>query len=98
LPPDMVDAERALAMGLLNRVVPAEQLMDTAYEFAERIAANAPLAVFATQQSAVGGLALDLDSAYDNETALSARIFATEDAKEGPRAFAEKLPPRWQGR
>src|ERR1700739_1093041 len=95
---DMVDAERALAMGLVNRVVPADQLMDTAYNHAERIAANAPLAVFATKQSAVEGLALDLDSAYDNETRHSDRVFATEDAKEGPRAFAEKRPPRWQAR
>ena len=95
---DMVDAERALAMGLLNRVVPADQLMDTAYGYAERIATNAPLAVFATKQSAVEGLALDLESAYENETRHSDRVFATEDAKEGPRAFAEKRPPRWRAR
>ena len=48
-------------MGLLNQVVPADQLMDTAYDYAERIAANAPLAVSATKQSAVEGLALDLE-------------------------------------
>jgi enoyl-CoA hydratase len=95
---DMVDAERALAMGLINRVVPAAQLMDAAYEFAARIAVNAPLAVFATKQSAVEGLALDLKSAYDNETLHSNRVFETEDAKEGPRAFAEKRAPRWQAR
>ncbi len=95
---DMVDAQRALAMGLLNQVVPADQLMATAYDYAERIAANAPLAVFATKQSAVEGLTLDLNSAYDNETRHSDRVFATEDAKEGPRAFAEKRAPRWQGR
>ncbi len=95
---DMVDAERALAMGLINRVVPPERLMDTAYDYAERIAANAPLAVFATKQSAVEGLALDLASAYDNETRHSDRVFETGDAKEGPRAFAEKRPPRWRGR
>lgn len=95
---DMVDAERALAMGLLNRVVPADQLMDTAYDYAQRVAVNAPLAVWATKQSAVEGLAMDLQSAYDNETRHSDRIFATEDAKEGPRAFAEKRPPNWQGR
>ncbi|OBH13621.1 carnitinyl-CoA dehydratase [Mycobacterium sp. E1715] len=95
---DMVDADRALAMGLINRVVPPERLMDTAYDYAERIAANAPLAVYATKQSAVEGLALDLESAYDNETRHSDRIFETQDAKEGPRAFAEKRPPRWQGR
>ncbi|BBZ69714.1 enoyl-CoA hydratase/isomerase family protein [Mycobacterium paraseoulense] len=95
---DMVDAQRALAMGLINRVVAPERLMDTAYDYAARIAANAPLAVFATKQSAVEGLALDLESAYDNETRHSDRIFETEDAKEGPRAFAEKRPPRWRGR
>jgi enoyl-CoA hydratase len=95
---DMVDAERALAMGLINRVVDADRLMDTAYDYAERIAANAPLAVFATKRSVVEGLALDLDAAYDNETRHSDGVFETEDAKEGPRAFAEKRPPRWQGR
>lgn len=95
---DMVDAERALAMGLVNRVVPANQLMDTAYDFAARIAANAPLAVFATKQSAVEGLELDLKSAYDNETRHSDRVFETDDAKEGPRAFAEKRAPRWRAR
>ncbi|OBH59930.1 carnitinyl-CoA dehydratase [Mycobacterium mantenii] len=95
---DMVDAERALAMGLINRIAPASRLMDTAYGYAERIAANAPLAVSATKQSVVEGLALNLEAAYDNETRHSDRIFETEDAKEGPRAFAEKRPPRWQAR
>ena len=89
-------------MGLLNQVVPADQLMDTAYDYAERIAANAPLAVFATKQSAVEGLALDLDSAYENETRHSVRVFDDGDClrqtSEGPRAFAEKRPPRWQAR
>jgi enoyl-CoA hydratase len=95
---DMVDAQRALEMGLLNRVVPADRLMDAAYDYAGRIAANAPLAVSATKQSAVEALSLDLDAAYDNETRHSDRVFATEDAKEGPRAFSEKRPPRWQAR
>ncbi|GAB7144535.1 enoyl-CoA hydratase/isomerase family protein [Mycobacterium riyadhense] len=95
---DLVDAQRALEMGLVNRVVEANQLMETAYDYAERIVANAPLAVFATKQSAVEGLALDLESAYANETRHSNRVFETEDAKEGPRAFAEKRPPRWRAR
>ena len=95
---DMVDAERALAMGLLNRVVPASSLMATAYDYAHRIAANAPLAVFATKQSAVEGLTLDLEAAFANESRHSDRVFATEDAKEGPLAFAEKRPPVWQAR
>ena len=50
----------------------------------------------ATKQSAVEELTLDLNFAYDNETRHSDRIFATEDAKEGPRAFAEKRTPIWQ--
>ncbi|HZA76688.1 MAG TPA: enoyl-CoA hydratase-related protein [Acidimicrobiales bacterium] len=95
---DMIGAERALAMGILNQVVPAERLMPTAYAYARRIAENAPLATFATKQSAVESLSLDLDAAFDNEARHSDRVFATEDAKEGPRAFAEKRPPVWQGR
>ena len=58
----------------------------------------APLAVAATKQSAVEGLALDLDAAFDNEARHSDRVFASEDAKEGPRAFVEKRPPVWRGR
>lgn len=95
---DMIDADRALAMGVLNQVVEREHLLQAAYDYAERIAANAPLAVFATKQSAVESLSLDLDAAFDNESRYTDFVFATEDAKEGPRAFAEKRAPRWQGR
>lgn len=95
---DLISAERALEMGLLNAVVPREQLLDTAYEYARRITANAPLAVQATKRSVLEGLGMDLRDAYRNEARISGEIFATEDAKEGPRAFAEKRPPVWQGR
>lgn len=95
---DLVDAERAFQMGLLNAVVPREELLDTAYDYARRIVANAPLAVQATKRSVLEGLALSLDEAYRNETEISREIFASEDAREGPRAFAEKRPPVWQGR
>jgi enoyl-CoA hydratase len=95
---DMIDAERALTMGILNRVVPAGELMPVAYDYARRIAENAPLAVFATKQSAIEGMSLDLEEAFDNEARHTDRVFATEDAKEGPRAFAEKRAPVWQGR
>jgi enoyl-CoA hydratase len=95
---DMIDAERALAIGLVNRMVAVDQLMEAAYDYAERIAANAPLAVSATKQSAVEGLAIELEAAFDNETRHSDRVFATEDAKEGPRASAEKRQPRWHAR
>jgi enoyl-CoA hydratase len=94
---DLVPAERALGMGLLNAVVPRADLLDAAYAYARRITANAPLAVRATKQSVWEGLGLPLKDAYRNESALSSAIFATDDAKEGPRAFAEKRPPRWTG-
>ena len=85
-------------MGLLNAVVPREQLLDTAYEFARRITANAPLAVQATKQSVWEGLGLPLKEAYTNEAKISSYVFQTEDAKEGPKAFAEKRTPNWQAK
>ncbi len=95
---DLISAEQALAMGLLNRVVPADELMPTALDFARRITANAPLAVQATKQSVLQGLAMELPQAFQNERRLAGVVFATDDAKEGPKAFAEKRPPRWQGK
>jgi len=95
---DLIDAPRAMEMGLLNAIVPRDQLMEKAYEYARRITANAPLAVQATKRSVLEGLAMDMKAAYKNESALSSMIFATEDAKEGPRAFAEKRPPVWQAK
>ena len=95
---DIIDAGRAFEMGLLNAVVPEEQLMDKAFEYAARIVKNAPLAIQATKRSVLEGLKLDLREAYRNEASISREVFATEDAKEGPRAFAEKREPRWSGR
>jgi len=132
---DLVPAARAFEMGLLNAVVPREQLLDTAREFAARIVANAPLAVQATKQSALQGLYFDEDltrqlraavrdlrravadgadpeaaaaileqlgkelrSPFEKESKLSSVIFQTEDAKEGPKAFAEKRAPVWKSR
>lgn len=92
----MIDAEVALATGLLNEVVEPGELMNTAYDYVERIAADAPLAVSATKQSAVDGLTMDMASALD-KTRHRDRIFAAEDAKEGPRAFAGKRSPHWRG-
>ncbi len=95
---DLIPADRALQMGLLNAVVPREQVLDKAREFAQRITANAPLAVQATKESVLEGLAMSLPDAYQNENRISARVFSTEDAQEGPRAFAEKRAPVWRGR
>jgi enoyl-CoA hydratase len=95
---DLVPAQRAYEMGFLNAIVPKDELLDKAREFARRITANAPLAVRATKQSVWEGLALPLKEAYQNESAISSFVFQTEDAKEGPKAFAEKRKANWQGR
>jgi enoyl-CoA hydratase len=91
-------AERALELGLLNEIVEPEELQATADAWARRITANAPLAVQATKESVLRGLSTTLDEAYAIEQELSGRIFGSEDAKEGPKAFAEKREPRWQAK
>ena len=91
-------AERALELGLINEIVPREQLMDKAHDWARRITANAPLAVQATKESVLKGLLVEMEDAYKIESEISGRVFQTEDAKEGPKAFAEKRPPVWQGK
>jgi enoyl-CoA hydratase len=95
---DLIGAERALEMGLLNQIVAREDLAKAALTMARRITANAPLAVQATKQSVLRGLFLDYEGALKLEAELSSQIFQTDDAKEGPRAFADKRPPVWKGR
>jgi enoyl-CoA hydratase/carnithine racemase len=94
---DQVSAARAYEMGLVNQVVAEDELLDAAFAFAARITKNAPLAVQATKQSVIEGLKLDMREAYRNESKIAQEVFSTEDAKEGPRAFAEKRPPVWKG-
>jgi enoyl-CoA hydratase/carnithine racemase len=91
-----ITAKRAYDIGLVNEVVAADQLMPTALKWAETICKNGPLAVRTAKEIAVR--ALGLESGFVLEKAIGARVFASEDAKEGPRAFAEKRPPRFKGR
>lgn len=91
-------ASRALGLGLINEIVPEEELLDRAFDWARRICANAPLAVQATKESVLRGLMTTLDESYAIEAELSQKIFATDDAKEGPLAFKEKRAPNWQAR
>jgi len=133
---DLIPAQRAFEMGLLNAIVPRTELLDAARAYAERIIANAPLAVQATKQSALQALYFDEDvtrqlraavrelreavaagadsantaaeilerlgkelrTPFEKESKISSYIFQTEDAKEGPKAFAEKRKPQWQAR
>jgi enoyl-CoA hydratase len=92
-------AQRALELGVINEIVPREQLLDRAYEWARRITVNAPLAIQGTKESALRCFAAgSLNDAYAIESEISRRVFATEDAVEGPKAFAEKRPPVWKAR
>ena len=88
-------AQRALELGLINQIVEPDELMDTARDWARRILANGPLAVRATKESVVRGMSGTLRDAYKIESEISGIVFASDDAKEGPKAFAEKREPRW---
>ena len=93
-----VPATRAMELGLLNEIVPRSRLLERAQEWASRITENAPLAVAATKESALRAFAAEsLDDALRIEARISARVLQTDDAREGPRAFAEKRAPRWTG-
>ncbi len=93
---DLVTAEEALALGFLNYVT--EDVKAKATEIAEKIAANGPIAVKAIRQSARACLGTPEREAMKIETKISAPVFQTEDAREGPRAFMEKRAPAYQGR
>jgi enoyl-CoA hydratase len=95
---DRVDAATALQMGLVNDVVEPGALLDRAYGVAERITRNGPLAVRKIKESVVRGLGLPMDQAFTEELRLGAEVFASADAVEGPKAFAEKRQPRFSGR
>lgn len=95
---DRVSAQRAWEMGLVNAVVPRTQVLAKAREWAETICLNGPLAIRTVKESAKRSTFLDLKSALNLEMELSARVFMSEDAREGVAAFREKRPPRWTGR
>jgi enoyl-CoA hydratase len=90
-----LDADEAVKVGLINRVVDRERLVEEALAVAELIAANSPTAVTATKQSVLRGIDTGVDGAYKIESDFGDYVFASGDAVEGPRAFLEKRPPRW---
>lgn len=96
-----ITAGRALDLHLINHVVPADRLLDTALELAGTIAANAPLAVQGTKRVALGitdgGRPAEVDQWKVNDTEMIT-VMTSEDAAEGPRAFAEKRAPVWKAR
>ena len=94
-----ISAEEAMRLGLINQVVPAEDLQPTIRALANDLLACAPLALEATKQVMLQGLAEpDLGKAIDARYPAAERMLASEDAREGQRAFVEKRTPRWSGR
>jgi len=91
-----ITAERAYDVGLINKVVPADQLMDEALKLADTICKNGPFAVRTAKEIAVRSL--NLEPGFVLEKALGQKVIDSEDAKEGPRAFAEKRAPKFTGR
>jgi len=95
---DLISAQEAYELGFLNRVVPQSQVLDAAFELAEKVAANGPIAVQAIRKSARECLGHPESDAMAMESRFAAPVFKTEDAREGPRAFMEKRKPNYQGR
>jgi enoyl-CoA hydratase len=93
-----IDAARALEIGLVNRVVPREELLPCALELADAIAANAPLAVSQTRHGVRELLSLPLDEAWRRQEELGSPLRRTHDAREAQRAFVERRRPVWTGR
>ena len=91
-----VDAQRAYEVGLVNAVVPADQLQETAFDWAQKMCRNGPLAMQTAKEIAVRSL--ELEGGFVLEKALGQKVLSSEDAKEGPRAFAEKRPAEFKGR
>lgn len=93
-----ISAQRAYQIGLINAVVPGPQVLPEALSLAQRVTANAPLTVAASRQMIGFAAEMGRSAAWDVADLLFAPVYQSEDALEGPRAFQERRPPRWQGR
>ena len=94
---DPIDAERAYELGLVNRVVPGDQVLDVAVALAERICQNAPLAVRTSKDVMYRSLEMSEEAAWAMNNEAFGMIGRSADALEGAIAFAEKRAPQWTG-
>ncbi|RKD20905.1 enoyl-CoA hydratase [Caminicella sporogenes DSM 14501] len=95
---DMIDAEEAKRIGLVNKVVPHEKLMEESMNLAKKICERAQLAIRYSKMAINKGLDVDLDSGNDIEASYFGLCFATEDQKEGMKAFLEKRKAEFKAR
>ena len=94
---DSLTAEQALAFGLVNTMTAPGESLAAALELADRIAANGPLAVAATKQVVAAARDWQQHEAFERQASILEPVFASQDAREGALAFAQKRPPVWQG-
>jgi enoyl-CoA hydratase len=95
---EMISAEEALRVGLVNRVVDSGELLVTAEAIAKKIIANAPLAVKYALEAVEHGMEMPQEEGLYLEATLFGLCCATQDMREGTRAFLEKRPPKFEGR
>lgn len=93
-----VQAKEAMSMGLINRVVEPDSLMDEAMGYIDAIKANGPFAIQMIKRSVYEGLEVGLKEAFEKELDFGLQVFSSEDAIEGPIAFLEKRKPNFKGR
>jgi enoyl-CoA hydratase/carnithine racemase len=95
---ELIDVQEAYRIGLVNRLVPFDQLIQAGEQMAQSFAKGAPLALRCIKEAVYKGSELSLDQGLRLESDLATFVLGTEDAKEGPRAFVEKRPPQWKGK
>jgi enoyl-CoA hydratase/carnithine racemase len=95
---DPISAQRAYEVGLVNAVVPRDELRARVQKLAETIAANGPLSVRAAKATVYASAELSRSAAFDEAERLWEPVYLSDDAQEGPRAFREKRRPEWKGR
>jgi enoyl-CoA hydratase len=95
---EIIDAQLALQIGLVDRVVPHDELLDAAKKLANTIAQKAPLAITACKRVINGGAHLSIDDALELEALAFGTLAGTEDCREGTGAFLEKRKPDWKNR
>ena len=94
-----IDADKALQIGLIHKILPDKAALEAEAErIAAAIAQGAPLAVQAAKKLLTQNSGVASEQGFENGFALTQQILASEDSKEGPRAFAEKRAPNWKGR